>query len=113
LPGGGDLDPRELYLRDVQRRKVDVVAHVVDVPVERRSVRQHTQRVVMDVDPPSDELDHQAMAARIVEGEMYGGRDVPELRGLGAPYLDARQRGLKLGNGGEVAQRPVGELRGP
>src|SRR5206468_7855153 len=100
-----ELDRPEFHRRNVGHRKIHVVAQISHVPVERWRVRQHTQRVVMDVELAADILDHDALAGGVVHDVMrlrseapsteYDGRD-DDVADVSLHFLDA----------GEVLQYP-------
>ncbi len=104
--------------------QVHVVAQVGLVPVERRRVGQHADRVVVEHRPAVQELHHEVAAVRVVHGEVHGEGEVeqrldhvrhllvrrPEAAHLGVPDLHAGERVAHVLHGGARAEDPRAEV---
>src|SRR5438552_1072956 len=105
LAGWQKLNRPQLHRRSVGHRKIQVVAQIGHMPIERRRVGDHTQRVVMDVELAADILDYDAFAGSVMHDVMgfrskapsteYDGRD-NDVADVSLHFLDA----------GEVLQYP-------
>src|SRR5205814_10685829 len=70
LAGWQKLNRPKLHRRSVGHREIQIVAQISHMPIERRRVSDHTQRVVMDVKLAADILDHDALPRGVMHDVM-------------------------------------------
>ena len=79
MPVALSLNRLELDRRRVVHGEIQVIAQVSHLPVERRHIRDHTQRVIVDVEFAVDILDHDALAGGVVNHVVDLENDLPSI----------------------------------